>query len=283
MIDSSSPSTEALPSQDLGVQAASAYSQARQAAHAFDDEQQQPGFQQTVHGGGEETLPERTTGSSAMVAFMNSVQEDPRNLGRDFLDAGLLTPASSLQQVEMDSAQNDTEVEVSNKLFGLLFALTSARDEFRSKGSNERGWYGSRASLETVLGVVSTLCDMLPGLRNWRSIGHFGRKSPCLMVAISLVSTVVDIYHYVVECMKDKQQSCLGISPSQPSMHEALREYSDISAMEFHLAHLENGLGNLSVDYVGSQTHSRLQGVRQTLQQVLLEYRTGRVAIPRTV
>lgn len=191
-------------------------------------------------------------------------------------------------------------MEVYGQLSQLLFALHRAQDTFPGGGQN--GGNGDRRAIESIFSLVSCLCDVISWLRKSASGAppDDGTISPCLLLAILVVSTVVEIYSRALDGFKDvwrpENPSSASTQPPSSSFglpsplasydpgltlqfrppyhtHTRLRMLSDAIAMDFHLEQLQGILTHAPPDAGSSQTQPRLEPVRKGLQALVEEWR----------
>ncbi|KAF6798269.1 hypothetical protein CSOJ01_12701 [Colletotrichum sojae] len=172
------------------------------------------------------------------------------------------------------------EMKVYRQLSQLLFALHTARETYRSERSG--GGTCCRQVLERIFMLGSSLCDVLSA----RPRGEFPKEttaSPCLLLSVSVISTLVDIYQYVLDCVKkscpptgDDHPVAAAVAAQTAGTHHRLQVYSDAGVMDFHLGHLLAVFGDCQVDAVSSQMQGRLQEVRKALQGFMDKMRPPR-------
>lgn len=177
------------------------------------------------------------------------------------------------------------EMEVYRQLSQLLFALHTARETFRSeRSSSSGGGTCCRQVLDRIFMLGSSLCDVLSGPRG-DELHKETTASPCLLLSVSVISTLVDIYQYVLDCVKesspptppgDDPAAVAAQTTGQAGTHQRLQGYSDASVMDFHLSHLLAVFADCQVDAVASQMQGRLQEVRRALQGFMDEMRPPR-------
>ncbi|RYP52698.1 hypothetical protein DL768_002205 [Monosporascus sp. mg162] len=193
-----------------------------------------------------------------------------------------------------DAANGQDWTQNSLHLYGclsqLLFALQMARDS-----GNHRLGGEDRKSFKDLLMSVSTLCDVVTQLRVRVSNPTGDSLSPCLLLALSIVSTVIDIYKQAVHMLKtalqtkqsaptSAQTNPQGVFSSggadtdlcqwQCSTHLRLQILSDAMSMEFHLEQLKGLFSHVEENASSSSnTLLRLEDVGSTLQALIQKLR----------
>lgn len=179
-------------------------------------------------------------------------------------------------------------IKAYERLSQLLFALHRVQDTF--SGGNPHNASENRRAIENTFSLVSSLCDVVRDLVQGKSIYPDVTISPCLLLAVSVVSIVVDIYQRSLDNFQDacappdspSDTSSAG-SPSssftpayQPEYHThtRLRRLSDAIAMDFHLEQLQGVLARAhTVTDTSNQTRSRLAQTRQGFQAWIEKWR----------
>lgn len=205
-----------------------------------------------------------------------------------------LAPERHPQQSYMEDGPERKEnslITVYGQLSQLLFALHLAHDTFCRGGINDRN------SIEQIFSTVSSLCDVMTWLSQSKSPASGSTSSPCPLLIISMVSTVVDIYRRVLDGLQPSmglmQRPCslgyalpsppISITPQssrqqqqqQPSdTHTRLRCLSDSITMDFQL-----GLLDGIFDWGCSETNNekevrrKLEDARKELQVFMEEWK----------
>ncbi|KAI1395032.1 hypothetical protein F4819DRAFT_221155 [Hypoxylon fuscum] len=176
------------------------------------------------------------------------------------------------------------------QLSQLLFSLHTARDVFL-RGNQGRG-PRERMSFENIFMLVSSLCDVVARLRDNCKDGPSGSTSPCILLAFSIIGSVVDIYQEAMGILRDALQNSDLLSwmgPAQTSFlsygqgmgfqqqcytHLRLQIMSDAIAMDFHLTQLKSFFEHSDMDADSSQTPLRLEEVCATLRTLIDKLRT---------
>lgn len=152
-----------------------------------------------------------------------------------------------------------TLITVYGQLSQLLFALQLAHDTF-CRG--ETLGISDRSSIEQIFSTVSSLCDVVSWLSQSKSPESDSTLSPCPLLIISMISTVVEIYRRVLDGLQPSiiglmqppfSSGCALSSPpnsitprllQQPcDTHSRLRCLSDGIMMDFQLGLLMSIFG----------------------------------------
>lgn len=195
----------------------------------------------------------------------------------------VLPPVEGVKQQECAQGSLHLYAELSH-----LFALQAKREIGGRYFETEK-----RKEFEGFLASVSSLCDVVVGLlsSHW-SAPRDGSSSPCLLLAASVITIVVDVHQQTTDMLRTVVQSRHWLSPAQ-STHESLlgatdtaemhwqgttqgrlQILSDAMSMDFYLTQLKRVYGPMEGNAGGSSgTPQRLDGICATLQSLIHDLR----------
>jgi hypothetical protein len=187
-----------------------------------------------------------------------------------------LSPVPSI--IDIDPAHSlespSSLVQIYEQLSRILFALNTERPPREMHKIDGHKWFGSISCL------VSSLCEITSRLHGQRS-NTFGEAnlSPCLLLVISVVSNVVQVYEVVLENLKSSWKT----PAQQLNLHEKLQILADASTMEFHLISLRRIYDHSIIDLPSKYAGQRLDKLLNVLQQCIQHWRLiGLSAAPGT-
>jgi hypothetical protein len=184
-------------------------------------------------------------------------------------------------------------LEVHSKLSQILFALGNSQQGFLQSvdsdggGEGEGGGNAQNGDAEKTFSLVSSLCDIIICLLNsplkWSPTES--ESSPCLLLAASVTSTVVEIYQKRVDALRHasnhEREASSTTDPQIPliSTHRYLQMLLDATVMEFHLTQLHKALGTTGLGFCGLQMLRQIEQVCASIQIFVGELRKSFVDI----
>ncbi|KAL7904171.1 hypothetical protein GGI35DRAFT_484763 [Trichoderma velutinum] len=174
-----------------------------------------------------------------------------------------LSPVSSI--IDADPAHSlespSNLVQIYEQLSRILYALNTERPPQEVHKIDGHKWF------ESISCLVSSLCEITSRLQGQRSITFGGANlSPCLLLVISIVSNVIQVYEVVLENLKSSWKT----PAQQLNLHEKLQILADASTMEFHLVSLrriyDHGILDMPSKYAGQRLDKLLSVLQQCIQ-----------------
>ncbi|UKZ57137.1 hypothetical protein TrVGV298_010989 [Trichoderma virens] len=146
----------------------------------------------------------------------------------------------------------------------ILFALNTERPPREMHKIGGHKWF------ESISCLVSSLCEITSRLQGQRSSIFGGANiSPCLLLVVSVVSNVIQVYEVALESLKSSWKA----PTQQPNLHEKLQILADASTMEFHLVSLRRIYDHSILDMPSKYAGQRLDKLLGVLQQCIQQWR----------